>query len=81
MTTKGSWSEQLDYTGVALRLSKPRLRTEGFYTVSDHDNHLTLDSIKMLLSESALGSPHGFDLLKPLPLPKFVAVALSQISD
>src|SRR6516225_2502442 len=63
--------EQLDYTGVVSQLSKPRLRIQGFYTVLDHDNHLTLDSIKVLLSESALGPPHGFDLLKPLPLPRF----------
>jgi hypothetical protein len=63
--------EQLDYSGVASNLSKTRLRTQGFYTVSDHDNHLTLGSIKMLLNESTLGPPHGFDLLEPLPLPKF----------
>ena len=63
--------DQLDYTGVVPRPSQARLLTQGFCTVSDLDDHLTLDSIKMLLSESALGPPHGFDPLKPLRLPEF----------
>ena len=63
--------DQLDYVGVAPKLPKPRLRTQGFYSVLGLDDLLTSDSIKSLLSESSLGPPHGFDLLKPLPLPSF----------
>jgi hypothetical protein len=63
--------EQLEYTGVAPKLPKPTFRTQGFFTVSDRDDHLTTGRIKSLLSESALGPPHGFDLLEPLPVPRF----------
>jgi hypothetical protein len=66
--------DQLDYAGVAPKLPKPRRHTDGFFTVltaGDVDGPLTPDSIKLLLSENALGDPHGFELLKPLPLPNF----------
>lgn len=63
--------DQLEYMGVVSKLPEPRLRTQGFFSIYDVHGPLTPDSIKLLLSESALGPPHGFDLLKPLPLPTF----------
>ncbi|HKD38991.1 MAG TPA: hypothetical protein VKB87_01780 [Myxococcaceae bacterium] len=63
--------DQLDYAAVAPKLPKDRFRTQGFFTVSELTGRLTLDDIKSLLSESVLGPPHGFDLLRPLPLPSF----------
>jgi restriction system protein len=63
--------DQLDYAGVAPTRPKPRRRTEGFFTVEYLDDPLTPESIKLLLSENAVGPPHGFELLEPLPLPKF----------
>ena len=62
---------QLDYAGVAPKLPKPQRRTQGFFTVEYLDGPLTSGSIKLLLSENAVGPPHGFELLKPLPLPDF----------
>jgi hypothetical protein len=63
--------DQLDYASVVPKAPTARLRTQGFFTVLDHDDSLTPDSIKLLLCENALGPPHGFDLLKPLPVPNF----------
>ena len=65
--------DHFDYAGVAQKLPEPRIHTRGFFSIDDYGDHgpLTLDRIKLLLCESALGPPHGFDLLKPLPLPKF----------
>src|SRR5262245_27815514 len=65
--------DRLDYAGVA---PKPpaRRHTQGFFTVlteGDSDGPLTPDSIKSLLSQDAVGAPHGYELLKPLPLPTF----------
>jgi restriction system protein len=72
---------QLDYAGVAPKPPNPRLRTQGFYTVAeDPDGRLTPESIKLLLSENAVGPPHGFELLKPLPLPNFPRFPESEIS-
>ena len=63
--------DQLDYASVVPKVPTARRRTQGFFTVLDHDGRLTPDSIKLLLSENALGPTHGYDLLKPLPVPNF----------
>src|SRR5947209_16433482 len=65
--------DHLDYTGVVPKVPEPQTQTRGFFSIYDHGDRgpLTTDRIKLLLSESAVGPPHGFDLLKPLPLPAF----------
>jgi hypothetical protein len=63
--------DQIDYAGIAPKTPQPHLRAQGFYTLREIDGPLTPESIKSLLSESAVGAPHGLNLLTPLPLPSF----------
>jgi restriction system protein len=63
--------DQIDYVGIAPKPTEPRLRTQGFFTFREVDGPLTPETIKSLLSESAVGPPHGLGLLRPLPLPNF----------
>jgi hypothetical protein len=63
--------DRIDYAGIAPKPTEPRLRTQGFFTFREVDGPLTAETIKSLLSESAVGPPHGLGLLRPLPLPNF----------
>ena len=51
----------------------PRISSRGFFTLtySDANQPLVPGDVLSLLSEPAIGPPHGYDLLQPLPIPNF----------
>jgi restriction system protein len=64
---------RLEYSPITMRPQGPRISSQGFFTLtySDANQPLVPGDVLSLLSEPAIGPPHGYDLLQPLPIPNF----------
>ena len=64
---------RLEYSPITMRPQGPRISSQGFFTLtySDANQPLVPGDVLSLLSEPAIGPPHGYDLLQPLPVPNF----------
>src|SRR5262245_61457808 len=67
----GAKLSELEYQPITQSQGLKRYPHAGFFTLEAIDLPLTPDRIESLLSSSAIGPPHGYDLLEPLPLPRF----------
>jgi hypothetical protein len=73
LDTYANQLSSLEYSPISIKSHGPRIYSQGFFTLnhSDANQPLVPGDILSLLSERVIGPPHGYDLLRPLPIPNF----------